>query len=712
MKKLKRNIISKNIILMLLSLLITFLLIASTHIFSQKINLEVGQISPENYFAPFQVENEIATEKKRQVAEQAIPDVFVINSVVLEETITNIGLLFESIKDNNELLVSNKDMLASQVIKPLKENIVTETIEDKDKSYSSTSSQKEELSIIQSLKLKSSVVLTDEVYRILLGMSDDRLNNLKENILIMSQNILEEGISIEDNISIKIREQLEISNLSTLEETIAYEIMLSQLKPNIVADEASTEIEKKKAREQVEPVYILKGERIVAEGTRVTDESYAILKKVGYINTEKTFSLDQYIGVFLLVSIIGVLFVYYIRSRKSMMLLTDKEYVFIFITYLISLFIMFMFKNVSSVFLPLSFGSVLVAVLIRKDLAVIMHIILVLVGSMICMDDPMFLSYTILTGLLSIFIVGDLKNRKQTMINAFWVGVMFSVVYVSITLSKSMPLEAETIINAVEVFLLGVMQVIVIVGSLPLWEALFGFVTPIQLLELTNPNQPLLKKLLIEATGTYYHSLLIANLAETAANEIGANPLLARVGGYYHDIGKLKNSNYFKENQVINNPHDNLDPKESAAYILAHVKAGVETAKEYNLPKSVIDIIQQHHGDSMVQYFYVKEKEKGSIIDEKDFRYSGPKPQTKEAALIMLADVVEATVRSMQTKIEKDTVIEDIVRKIIKQKLDNGELNDSSLYISDIETIISSFSKMLKGMYHERIEYPEIDSES
>ena len=183
---------------------------------------------------------------------------------------------------------------------------------------------------------------------------------------------------------------------------------------------------------------------------------------------------------------------------------------------------------------------------------------------------------------------------------------------------------------------------------------------------------------------------------------------MARVGGYYHDIGKLTCSNYFKENQVLDNPHDYLDPQTSADIILSHVTSGIELADTYKLPKCVKDMIKEHHGTSTAQYFYIKAKNiEGEEVDIKDFSYKGPKPQSKEAALIMLADVVEATVRSMQHKIGTEVTVEDLVRKMVKQKLDEGQLDECPLYISDIEKIIDSFTRMLKGMYHERIEYPE-----
>lgn len=200
----------------------------------------------------------------------------------------------------------------------------------------------------------------------------------------------------------------------------------------------------------------------------------------------------------------------------------------------------------------------------------------------------------------------------------------------------------------------------------------------------------------------------MANLAESAAASVNANPLLARVGGYYHDIGKLTCSNYFKENQGSTNPHDYMSPKESYEIIVSHVTSGLTLAEEYHLPNYIKDFIMQHHGTGLMQYFFVKaQKESKEPISEKAFSYPGPKPQTKEAALVMLADIVEATTRAMQEQLGKTIQIEDVVRKSVKQKLEEGQLDECQLYISDMDKIIESFTRMLTGMYHQRIAYPE-----
>jgi putative nucleotidyltransferase with HDIG domain len=301
-----------------------------------------------------------------------------------------------------------------------------------------------------------------------------------------------------------------------------------------------------------------------------------------------------------------------------------------------------------------------------------------------------------------------MHERKQTMRSAIFIGLFYFGTNIILKLLIGTPVNMTIFTESALVLIVAMLAVFLAIGSLPLWEAIFGFITPLQLLELTNPNQPILKRLLIEATGTYYHSLLVANLAEAAADAIGANPLMARVGGYYHDIGKIKNPNLFKENQIGENPHDRLTPEDSFLLISSHVSYGLELSEQYKLPKYIKDIIVQHHGTSLMQYFYSKAvKLQGEDVDKEKYSYNGSKPKTKEAALVMLADIVEATTRSLQEKIGTEIILEELVGKLVRQKLEEGQLDECYLYIADINKIIDTFSKVLRGMYHQRVKYPE-----
>jgi len=242
----------------------------------------------------------------------------------------------------------------------------------------------------------------------------------------------------------------------------------------------------------------------------------------------------------------------------------------------------------------------------------------------------------------------------------------------------------------------------------PLFEFLFRLATPTRLLELTNPGQPLMKRLMIEAPGTYHHSIIVANLAESAASRIKANSYLARAGAYYHDIGKLKRPMYFKENQMGDNPHEHTDPYVSAAILISHTTDGMLMAQKERIPPEVQNIILQHHGVTPVMFFYHKalQLSNGQQVDINEFRYAGPKPNTKEAAVVMLADTIEAAVRSLKSPTPKQ--IDQFIERLVRGKLEDGQLTESPLSLRDIDEICEAFSDILKGVYHERIEYPNV----
>ena len=255
---------------------------------------------------------------------------------------------------------------------------------------------------------------------------------------------------------------------------------------------------------------------------------------------------------------------------------------------------------------------------------------------------------------------------------------------------------------------IGVAAPIVIQGLLPIFESLFSVTTDITLLELSDLNRPLLRELAIRAPGTYTHSLIMANLSEAAAQRIDANPLLARVGCYYHDIGKMLKPEYFTENQGLRggrNPHDQLSPNMSALIVDSHVKDGVELAEENGLPKALIDLIPQHHGTTVIEYFYNRAVEQGmENVRRDDFRYDGPRPQTKEAGILMLADSVESAARTLSE--HSQSRVRQLVRRIIQQKFTAGELDECPLTLRDLHGVEESFLPVLMGTLHGRLEYP------
>lgn len=363
---------------------------------------------------------------------------------------------------------------------------------------------------------------------------------------------------------------------------------------------------------------------------------------------------------------------------------------------------------ISPFIIPIGCTAVIMTMLLDYKVAVVINTLNLVFIAVI----TGFNSQVIMLGIVSI-IIGCTSIKKINGRNEVLQATLFMVVgAVIVTLASGLMLSnnVKMIISEVTSSALGaLLSGIFALGFTPFLESAFNIVTNMKLLELSNPNNPLLKRLLMEAPGTYNHSLMVANLAEVAAEEVDANPILARIGSYYHDIGKLKRPIFFGENLMgRENPHNNIKPSLSTHIIISHAKDGLELAKEYKLPKIIQDIIIEHHGTTLVKYFYYTLKnsvDDPSKINEDDFRYEGPVPSSKEAAIIMMADSVEAAVRSIKQPTKEK--IEEMVNNIVKDKLNSGQLINSDLTLRDIEKIKKCFLKVLIGVYHQRVEYPK-----
>ena len=312
-----------------------------------------------------------------------------------------------------------------------------------------------------------------------------------------------------------------------------------------------------------------------------------------------------------------------------------------------------------------------------------------------------------IVSLVAMYNNSKITNRMELVKNGFKVGALQAIFAIIYSAVYNYDLKLMTIILTFSI-ISGFLTGMICLGIMPYFENAFSILTDIKLLEIGDYSSPLLKRLLLEAPGTFYHSVMVGALAEQAAEAIGANPILARVGAYYHDIGKLKRPIYFVENQGgLSNLHDELKPSLSSLILTSHPRDGYILGKQYGLPQEVLDIIIQHHGTTMVQYFYYKAVETGENISETDFRYAGPRPQTKESAIVMLADTVEAAVRASTDKSKEG--IENTIRYLIKYKIDDNQLYECEINLKDIETLVQAFLKVLKAAYHERIQYPKIN---
>lgn len=354
--------------------------------------------------------------------------------------------------------------------------------------------------------------------------------------------------------------------------------------------------------------------------------------------------------------------------------------------------------------LPIAAVALLLAVLLDAGTALLVTALLALLGGAVT-GSVEFASYVLLGGMAGVIVVRRGERFGQFFQAALATGIVNIGVVTLYTLLGNRDITGVAeLAGASAAAAAG--SAVAALGSFVVVGNLFGITTSFQLLELANPTQKLLRRLMLEAPGTYNHSLLVGNLAERAAEAIGADPLLARVAAYYHDVGKLDNPMAYIENQAGGeNLHDELTPEESVALVKAHVAKGIDLAYQYKLPKPIIAFIPQHHGTALIGYFHARAQQQAADVDDARFRHSGPKPQTREAAILMLADSVEASVRSLSE--HDEPAIRAMVDRIIRERLEDGQFDECDLTLRDVEHIREAFVAQLLGMYHRRVEYPQ-----
>lgn len=499
------------------------------------------------------------------------------------------------------------------------------------------------------------------------------------------------------------------------------------LQPNITFNRAETEARKEKALADIKPImYKIKaGEMLLREGERVSSLQLLKLNALESQNKNQhifTLGLGATLMLVILVMAVYVLYFLHPRYRKHN---TNKNLLFLSLVLIVVLVISKVAITFSTAQIPnASFVIPADSVLLAAPVAAGGMLVCLVLGFEIAL--PFALVAAVCTALLSggrleiflFFIVGNAmaaywaqhcRERKVIILAGTKVGLLNALLAVAISIYTSEYDSSMALLwNAALAFLGGIASGVITLGLAPLVEMAFSFTTDITLLELANLDRPILRRLMIEAPGTYHHSVIVGSLVEAAATEIGANPLLAKVCGYYHDIGKVKKPLYFIENQTDGrNKHDKLAPSMSSLILIAHVKDGVDIAKKHKLGQIIIDTIQQHHGSSLIHYFYEKAKQlKGEdAVKIEDFRYPGPKPQTKEVGLVMLADVVEAASRTLENP--TPARIQGLVQHLINKVFSDGQLDNCELTLKDLHSIAKSFNKILNGIHHHRIEYAE-----
>lgn len=582
-----------------------------------------------------------------------------------------------------------------------------------DKLINLKSNDIDEKSKISELKKIDAFKLSDAEYKTLLDLNVDKDTELQWIALTAIDKGYEKQIEEDNSEDIAEAKTIVDDYLSSQElesniEVILREMCESQIKANYFFDQSKTDEAVKEALKSVSKVMIKKNQTIVKEGEPITQQQINILAELGLVGEDlsKDYIYTYIILAFFVLFVLGMQYMYLKKEKKE--ILIDTKLVFlILLLNLLSVISARVFTFVSLFIIPIACAPILMTVFLDSKISIVINSLNLLFVAVIVGFDPQVILIGIVSTIVSSTTLKKVSQRNDILYSTAYVAAAVAVVILSsgILLSNNIKqILLDVILAVFGAFISGILAM----GLLPFLESSFSLVTNMKLLELSNPNNPLLKRLLMEAPGTYHHSVMVANLAEVAAEEVGANPMLVRVGAYYHDVGKIKRPFFFGENQLGGtNPHDKISPTLSTTIIISHVKDGLELAKEYDIPKVVSDMIVQHHGTTLVKYFYYTLKnssENPDEIREEDFRYPGPKPQSKEAAIIMMADSVEAAVRSIQEPtLEK---IEDMVNNIVKDKMNSNQLNECDLTFRELEVIKACFLRVLKGIYHHRIEYP------
>lgn len=484
------------------------------------------------------------------------------------------------------------------------------------------------------------------------------------------------------------------------------------LAPNLVLDQARVEKLRQEAIRSVQPVVVAQHQIILRRGELVTDEHIQLLTDLGLLGRVRHpwMALAGTAGIAAAMVALFAAFLarFYPNVAASTRLCSLIAAVSVVVA-LVSRLLDVLPWSALTFLAPVALAGMLTAVLVDSAVALVQVATLALLAAVIFDFDGRHAVVTAVSGMVAVFNVQRLGQRADLARTGLVAGAAGFATLLVLGLLRSDP---QTIISSWTGLANGLVSSVLAVGLLPFIEAAFGVVSSVRLMELSNPNQPLLRRLLLEAPGTYHHSLMVGNLAEAAAEAVGADPVLCRAGALYHDVGKVRRPYFFVENQFgDSNPHDRLAPSLSTLIIMSHVKDGVDLARQHRVPDAIVEFIRTHHGTDLVRYFYNKAvaQDGAERVAEHDFRYPGPKPRTKETAIVMLADSVEASVRALKSPTPGR--VEGLVHKVIRDRLWDGQLDESMLTLQDLHAIASAFGKVLAGVYHGRVEYPTIERE-
>ena len=548
---------------------------------------------------------------------------------------------------------------------------------------------------------KMGKAMPETLVKKILEEDEDKINSTFEKLSEHLKNAYTAGIYKEKN-SIRVNEPVksEIDNLDAFERDLINYFLI----PNYIYDEAKTKSAINEKVSQINDQYIeIKAGTLIAKtGEILTERKIDILDKLGIYNYKMSIFIIILNIIFLLV--ISSIFNVVTTRFYSKDVLEKKKYKAVMLLMIVTLLVFRIVPDSMIYLVPIDTMLLLLMFIVRPRFSIFLT--MMLISYLLPITDYDLKYFTIQS--IAILATGFLSKNIGTRSSVIAIGIQLAILKILLYLILSFFSMEESFgmaLNTIKLFVSGLFSGMFAIALLPYFERTFNILTVFRLIELADLSQPLLRKLSIEAPGTFQHSMMVATLSENAVIEIGGDPIFTRVACYYHDIGKTKRPQYYVENQTDGkNLHNNISPFMSKMIILAHTKEGAEMGKKYKIPKEIRDIMFEHQGTTLLAYFYNKAKEIDPNVQEEEFRYSGPRPQTKESAVILLADSIEAAVRSLDVK---DPIkVEEMVRKIVNAKIADNQLSDANITFKEIEIIINSFLKTFGAIYHERIKYP------
>ena len=660
----------------------------------EKYDLKVGDVAPQTITASKDIVDEITTERRRNAAANAVSPVYYKDDTISDTVLADMETAFAELRAVRELGAQ-----------------IQQSWPDGEGSYTEEDYQR-------ASGLLSSLTLSTYQLRTLMNTSEHDFEMLYQMLMSATRTALISTITegqINDSVN-NIQQIVAYNTRTDLWYNVAIPALRACLKANMLIDQTATEENRRKAYDAVEPTVYKRDQNIVVKGSRISAEQIGVLEELGLLRGDDG-DIWLYIGTAgLLALLLAAVYLFTVMFEPRLLLAGKSALVILIAGILTTGFSLIFGRYVSVQSMPVVLGAMLVVNLLGARPAYVVNLGMIMLLSFLTgkgsdFETTQTLSALLMTavgGTAAIFLLRKNASRVYVLVTGLIVGAINFVVLFAIgALTEK---DVVSLFGYASHSLIGAfISAVFCVGLQPMLEAGFNLVTPAKLIELSNPNQPLLRRLMIETPGTYHHCMIVANLAEAAAEAVGADALLCRVGAYYHDIGKLVRPTFFKENQIGENPHDKTDPRVSTAILTQHTTDGVELAQKHHLPEQIIDMIRQHHGDTPVMYFYAKTvKMMGDEnVDLDDFRYEGPKPQTAEAAILMLSDTVEAAVRSIPDPTREK--ISAMIKKLVRGKMEDGQLDECTLCFRDIDKINAAFENVLKGVFHERIEYPKVD---